>query len=84
MKTVNGIFGSIVVSAAALIAPTIVNADTVSLTFEEQGFTVVGELQRVTDTAYVVMTEQGQFTIPFSYVTCEGAACPEAQSSAES
>ncbi len=79
IKKVNGILGSMLLSAAALIAPSNVSADPISLTFEEQGFTVVGELERVTDTAYVVMTENGQFTIPFSYVTCDGDACPEMQ-----
>ncbi len=77
VKSVNGIFGAAMLSAVALISPSIVSADEVALTFEENGFTVVGELQALTDVAYVVMTENGEFTIPFNFVTCDGTACPQ-------
>lgn len=79
VKSVNGIFGSLVLSAAALILPSSVSADQIALTFDQHDFTLVGELEGMTEVGYVIMTEHGQFTIPFSYVTCDGAACPEDQ-----
>jgi hypothetical protein len=76
VKSVNGIFGSMLLSAVALISPASVSADQIALTFEDNGFTVVGELEALTDVGYVVMTENGEFTIPFGFVTCDGDACP--------
>ena len=63
--------------ALALISPSVVSAEQVALTFDEQGFTIVGELQGLTEVGYVLTTETGEYTIPFSYVSCEGEACPE-------
>ncbi|MEL6684955.1 MAG: hypothetical protein AAFQ00_06670 [Pseudomonadota bacterium] len=61
--------------AMALLSPSIVSADQITLTFEDHGFAVSGEFKTVTNSSYVVITEHGEMTVPMDMVTCEGAAC---------
>ena len=76
VKSVNSIFGAMLVSAVALITPSVVSAEPIALTFDEQGFTITGELIGLTEVGYMIMTEAGEYTIPFNYVSCKGADCP--------
>ena len=75
VKRVSGKSCFFVLSATALWAPSIVSADQITLTFEEHGFAVSGDLKMVTDNSYIVITEHGEVTVPMDMVTCEGAAC---------
>ena len=75
VKSVNGIFGSMLLGAVALAFPTSVSADQIALTFEVQGFTLTGEFLEFAEDNYIVITENGAVHVPAAMVSCEGNDC---------
>lgn len=75
VKSVDKIFGSIVLSTVALMTPSIVSADDMSLTFLASGFTITGDFSDYQNDGYVLITENGTVHIPAAMVSCEGDDC---------
>jgi hypothetical protein len=80
LKSVNGIIGTMMLGAIALISPSGVSADQISLTLKAQNFTVVGQYVGFAEGAYIIMTENGEMRVPAAMVSCEGTACDAAPS----
>jgi hypothetical protein len=79
-QSVNSINGKIMLGALALIFPSGVSAEQISLTLKAQNFTVVGEYVGFAEGAYIVMTENGELHVPAAIASCEGSACDAATS----
>ncbi len=77
INKVNGKIGAIALAAMAFIAPTGASATEISLTFEDQNVTLVGEFAGFQKEAYIIVTDMGTLFVPAHYVTCEGEACFE-------
>lgn len=80
LKSVNGILVAISLSALALLAPTNVSADEISLTFEAHDFTLTGEIVGFVADNYVILTDNGEIHVPAAMVSCVGTACALAAS----
>jgi hypothetical protein len=80
LKSVNGIIGTTMLGALALLSPSGVSAEQISLTLKAQNFTIVGEYLGFTEGTYMVMTATGELHVPAAIVSCEGAACVAATS----
>jgi len=70
-------------TAATLFAST-AHAEDVTLVFSDSDLTLVGELIKMDDAGYLILTAMGEIHVPASMVTCEGAGCDAAPASAES
>ena len=78
LNKVNGIFGTMLLGATALISPSSASAEQIALTFEEHDFTLVGEFAGYADNAYIVVTENGEIHVPAAMVSCAGTDCATA------
>ncbi|EBA11524.1 hypothetical protein [Roseobacter sp. CCS2] len=72
---VKSIRAAFLACAVALIAPSIVSADQITLTFEEHGFAITGDCKSATNSSYVIVTDHGEVTVPKDMVTHDGADC---------
>jgi len=77
LVSVNSVISSVLLSVVALISPSNVSAEPITLTFEAHGFTVSGEFLEYSQDGYVLLTENGTLRVPAAMVSCEGAACVE-------
>jgi hypothetical protein len=78
VQSVNGIIFSMTLSAVALISPSTVSAEQISLTLKAQEFTIVGQYVGFSEGSYIIETENGEMHVPAAMVSCVGAACDAA------
>lgn len=75
--SVTSIVGLVLLSIVALISPSNVSAEPITLTFEAHGFSISGEFIEYSENGYVLETENGEVHVPAAMVSCEGRACME-------
>jgi hypothetical protein len=68
---------SLMVAAAAVAAPVMGNAKEITLIFENQDITMVGEFAGFTQGAYIIISNDQTLHVPAVLVRCEGDDCFE-------
>lgn len=68
---------AIPIVATALILPMIATASEVTLTSHDGDTTLVGELLRANEEAYILKTDIGEMAVARKSVSCSGEACPK-------
>lgn len=75
LKKMNGKISAIVLATAVAVAPTLVGATEITLKFDNQDLTIVGEYTGFQNDTYIIVNELGEMRIPAGMVTCQGDAC---------
>ena len=68
---------AVLLAAAAMTAPAMVGAKEITLIFEGQGITLVGEFAGFKDGAYIIVNNNQELYVPAVLVRCEGDDCFE-------
>jgi len=77
MTTLKKVTSAVLLAAAAMTAPAMVGAKEITLIFEGQGITLVGEFAGFKDGAYIIVNNNQELYVPAVLVRCEGDDCFE-------
>jgi hypothetical protein len=77
MTTIKKVMSAVLLAAAAMTAPAMVGAKEITLIFEGQGITLVGEFAGFKDGAYIIVNNNQELYVPAVLVRCEGDDCFE-------
>jgi len=77
MTTLKKVMSAVLLAAAAMTAPAMVGAKEITLIFEGQGITLVGEFAGFKDGAYIIVNNNQELYVPAVLVRCEGDDCFE-------
>ena len=77
MTTIKKVMSAVLLAAAAMATPAMVGAKEITLIFEGQGITLVGEFAGFKDGAYIIVNNNQELYVPAVLVRCEGDDCFE-------
>jgi len=77
MTTLKKVMSAVLLAAVAMTAPAMVGAKEITLIFEGQGITLVGEFAGFKDGAYIIVNNNQELYVPAVLVRCEGDDCFE-------
>ena len=77
MKMLKSAVPAMLIAATAISAPAVVGAKEITLIFEDQGITLVGEFAGFKEGAYIIVSDNQELYVPAVLVRCEGDDCFE-------